>query len=143
MALLAWSWLSFIPNNLHILPEYDIPSPRVVVSYYQSGHVTANGEVFDPDGLTTASPKLPFGTLLTIKGEHGIANVRVNDRGPFRTDALGKAIWPLEPHPVRRLDLSRGAFRKVCGDVSQGLAEVTILRIKLPNSRIQDTKRIK
>lgn len=47
------------------------------------GMRTANGEVFNENEFTAASPSLPFGTYLgvTYKGRRII--VRINDRGPF------------------------------------------------------------
>jgi rare lipoprotein A len=56
-----------------------------VASFYSEGSRTANGEKFNPNGLTAAHPSLPFGTKLrvtnTTNGQS--VTVRVNDRGPF------------------------------------------------------------
>ncbi|MFV2017935.1 septal ring lytic transglycosylase RlpA family protein [Micromonospora sp. LOL_023] len=70
-------------------------------SYYASGQVTANGESFDPSGLTAAHRTLAFGTKVrVINPQSGAAVVvRINDRGPF-VDG-------------RCLDLARGAFEKI------------------------------
>lgn len=68
------------------------------VSYYATGSHTANGESFNPDGLTAAHKTLPFNTRVrvtnTANGKSVI--VRINDRGPFVAG--------------RCLDLARGAF---------------------------------
>jgi rare lipoprotein A len=50
-----------------------------------AGRRTANGERYDPTGLTCAHRTLPFGTLVEVENlETGIrTTVRVNDRGPF------------------------------------------------------------
>ena len=65
------------------------------------GHRTASGEVFNPDGHTTAHRSLPFGTCLLVGNPKTgkSVKVRVNDRGPF-TNGL-------------TLDLSHGAARAI------------------------------
>jgi rare lipoprotein A len=54
-------------------------------AYYSSGRRTANGEPFNPHGMTAAHRTLPFGTRLTVTNPRTgqSAVVRVNDRGPF------------------------------------------------------------
>ena len=37
-----------------------------VASYYKSGKQTANGESFNPNGLTAAHRTLPFGTKIRV-----------------------------------------------------------------------------
>lgn len=66
-----------------------------------AGRPTANGERFDPDGLTAAHRTLPLGTWLEVTSlENGRSVVvRVNDRGPY--------------HGKRILDLSRAAARRI------------------------------
>lgn len=61
--------------------------------------ITANGEKFNPNGLTAAHKTLPFGTLLKVTHKGKTVIVRVNDRGPFVRG--------------RHLDLSRAAARKI------------------------------
>lgn len=65
------------------------------------GRRTANGEVFDMNGLTCAHRTLPFGTRLsvtnTVNGR--TVTVRVNDRGPFVSGRI--------------VDLSRGAASRL------------------------------
>lgn len=56
--------------------------------YELYGNHTANGEKFDPEGITAAHRTLPFGTKLRVYRTDGKGNpegvlVRVNDRGPF------------------------------------------------------------
>ncbi|MDH2313319.1 septal ring lytic transglycosylase RlpA family protein [Methylobacterium brachiatum] len=70
-----------------------------VASWYGSGHHTANGERFAPDGLTAAHRFLPFGTRVRVTYGGRSVVVRINDRGPF---IAGRAI-----------DLSRGAARAI------------------------------
>jgi rare lipoprotein A len=67
-------------------PEYDETG---VASWYGGsfhGHRTANGEVFDADGLTAAHPTLPMPVNVRVTNlDNGKSVVlRVNDRGPFR-----------------------------------------------------------
>lgn len=56
-----------------------------VVSWYRHGRITANGERYNPMGLTVAHKRLPFGTLVRFTNpETGdIVIARVNDRGPY------------------------------------------------------------
>ncbi len=68
-------------------------------SWYCSGHRTANGEPFNPDGMTAAHRSLPFGTRVRVENRRTGRSVvvRINDRGPF---VRGRII-----------DLSRGSAR--------------------------------
>ncbi|PKP97305.1 MAG: septal ring lytic transglycosylase RlpA family lipoprotein [Alphaproteobacteria bacterium HGW-Alphaproteobacteria-13] len=57
-------------------------------SYYGhelAGNRTANGERFDPSGMTAAHRTLPFGSMVRVtnlsNGQSVV--VRINDRGPF------------------------------------------------------------
>ena len=52
------------------------------------GRKTANGERFNPDHMTAAHKKLPFGTVIRVIRADGAVDkdgveLRVNDRGPF------------------------------------------------------------
>ena len=91
---------------------------RLRASFYGSGHGerlarhTANGEVFNPYGLTAAHRTLPFGTRLRVTFEGRSVVVRVNDRGPAA-------------YTGRALDLSYGAAR-VIGLIRPGSGPVEI-----------------
>lgn len=57
-------------------------------SYYAAsldGNLTANGEVYDHDGLSAAHRDLPFGTWVRVTNKKNGRQVTViiNDRGPF------------------------------------------------------------
>lgn len=79
---------------------------------YESGNTTANGERYNPMGLTAAHRSLPFGTIVRVSiGERSVT-VRINDRGP--------AAWT-----GREIDLSLGAAT-VLGMVERGVAPVCI-----------------
>jgi rare lipoprotein A len=85
-----------------------------VASYYKYGRKTANGEPFNPNGLTAAHRTLKFGTRVRVThlktGKSVI--VRINDRGPF---IRGRII-----------DLSYGAARAV-GLVGTDKVEIVVL----------------
>ena len=52
---------------------------------FESGNRTANGERFNPMGMTAAHRTLPFGSIVTVtRTDNGRSvTVRLNDRGPF------------------------------------------------------------
>ena len=54
-------------------------------SWYHHGRRTANGEAFNPNGMTAAHRTLPFGTRGRVVNEKTGRSVvvRINDRGPF------------------------------------------------------------
>jgi rare lipoprotein A len=87
----------------------DAATGTMNASWYQMGKVTANGERFNPDGMTAAHKTLPFGTKLHLTHNGRTAIVRINDRGPFIRG--------------RQLDLSRGAARKL-GCIERGTCKV-------------------
>jgi rare lipoprotein A len=72
-----------------------------IASWYKMGKVTANGERFNPNGLTAAHRYLPFGTRVRVTNLRNGRKVvvRINDRGPF---IKGRII-----------DLAYGAARKI------------------------------
>ena len=63
----------------------DVYAQTGVASYYKSGLRTANGERFNPHGMTVAHRSLPFGTKVLVRNVKTGRSVvvRVNDRGPF------------------------------------------------------------
>lgn len=72
--------------------------------YELYGNKTANGEKWEPKGITAAHKTLPFGTNVLVfmdnkKGNPDGVMVRINDRGPF---VKGRII-----------DLSLGAAQKL------------------------------
>lgn len=84
-----------------------------LASWYgaESGALTANGDVYDPDGLTFAHLTLPFGTRVTFCGPLGCVTATCTDRGPVASTG-------------RTFDLSRAAFARVA-PLRQGVAEVS------------------
>ncbi len=79
----------------------------------KGGHMTANGEAFDPMGLTAAHKHLPLPTFVRVTNlENGRSLiVRVNDRGPFIDGRI--------------IDLSAGAAKRL-GFYGRGLARVRV-----------------
>ncbi|MDR1212953.1 MAG: septal ring lytic transglycosylase RlpA family protein [Propionibacteriaceae bacterium] len=92
-------------------PPPTTPVNSCRASYYNQGKVTANGEAFNPQGLTAAHRTLPFNTrVLVTNPANGLSVVvRINDRGPFIEG--------------RCLDLAEGAFRQIA-DTRQGVVTV-------------------
>jgi len=84
-----------------------------IASWYQMGHTTANGERYNPDGMTAAHRSLPFGTVVEVKNLNNgrTVRLRINDRGPF----VGGRI----------IDVSRGGARHL-GLMGSGTARVKV-----------------
>jgi rare lipoprotein A len=85
----------------------------------KGGRMTANGEVFDPDGLNAAHKYLPLPTHVKVTNLETRRSIilRVNDRGPF---VAGRII-----------DLSAGAARKL-GYYRKGTARVLVETVEVP-----------
>jgi len=99
---------TFMPADAHAT------ALKGMASYYKSGRRTANGERFNPMGLTAAHRSLPFGTkvrVTQVKTGRSVV-VRINDRGPF---VRGRII-----------DLALGAARAI-GLNHSGVAKVALV----------------
>ncbi len=85
------------------------------------GRSTANGEAFDPDGMTAAHRTLPMPSWVSVTAlDTGRAIVvRINDRGPFTSD--------------RVIDLSFGAARAL-GITGRGAHRVRVRRVATPGA---------
>lgn len=96
-------------------------------AHSKGGYMTADGEVFDPNGLTAAHKYLPlpaYVRVLNIENGRSLI-VRVNDRGPF----------PAKGNPdsgKRIIDLSMGAAKEL-GMYEKGTAMVRVetLRVRV------------
>jgi rare lipoprotein A len=82
-------------------------------SWYKMGTKTANGERYDPMGITAAHPSLPFDTKVRVTNPASGKSVvvRINDRGPFTGGRI--------------IDLSQGAAQEI-NLVRAGVAKVSI-----------------
>lgn len=93
------------------------------------GKLTANGEVYDMDGLTAAHRTLPFNTVVLVENEKNGESVvvRINDRGPFAKNRI--------------IDLSRRAAEEI-DMIGPGTADVQLFLLEgdLENSRTTDLK---
>ena len=87
----------------------------------KGGRMTANGEVFDPDGLNAAHKHLPLPTHVRVTNLEYRRSIilRVNDRGPF----VGGRI----------IDLSAGAAKRL-GFYRKGTARVLVETIPVEGS---------
>ena len=112
----------YVPMTLAKAAKY---RERGIASWYgaetrrqKGGHMTANGEAFDPDGLNAAHKYLPLPIYVKVTNlDNGKSIiVRVNDRGPF---VEGRII-----------DLSAGAAKKL-GFYKKGTARVLVETIEV------------
>ena len=80
-----------------------------------AGRKTANGERFEPGGLTAAHRTLKFGTCVEVEllSNGRKVQVRINDRGPFVHDRI--------------IDLSEEAAKQL-GLLDEGVGEVRLSR---------------
>ena len=81
------------------------------------GNLTANGEVYDKDGVSAAHKTLPLNSLVKVTNiDNGKSvTLRINDRGPYIKGRI--------------LDCSYGAAKKL-DFVEQGTTEVKVEVIK-------------
>lgn len=87
----------------------------------RGGHMTANGEAFNPNGLSAAHKHLPLPTFVRVTNLSNRRSivVRVNDRGPFVDGRI--------------IDLSAGAAKKL-GFYKKGTARVRVETVQLESS---------
>lgn len=120
---------TYYPMSVEEVENY---SETGIASWYgyetlgqKGGYMTANGEAFNPKGLTAAHKYLPLPTHVKVTNleNHCSIIVRVNDRGPF----------PSEQNPKsgeRIIDLSMGAAKRL-GFYEKGTANVRVEVIQL------------
>ena len=113
---------SITVSNLPIDPKRIKSEPYQIgnSSYYAHkfhGRLTANGEIYDMNGLSAAHRELPLGTMIRVThlGNGKSVTLKVNDRGPFIEGRI--------------LDLSLGAARKL-EMIEAGVAKVMIEIVK-------------
>jgi rare lipoprotein A len=107
----------YVPMSVEASKEY---REKGVASWYgyetrnqKGGHMTANGEAFDPNGFNAAHKYLPLPTYVKVTNLSNNRSIiiRVNDRGPF---IKGRII-----------DLSAGAAKRL-GYYKNGTARVLV-----------------
>jgi rare lipoprotein A len=94
------------------------PCPHDLASWYgarHAGHLTANGERFNPRAMTAASRRWPLGSRVLVYANHRAVVVRINDHGPYH-------------HRCRVLDLSHAAARHL-GVAHAGVVPVKTWRV--------------
>ena len=114
----------YVPMSVRQAQRYE---EKGIASWYgeetrrkSGGHMTANGEAFNPMALTAAHKYLPLPINVRVTNlENGRSIVvRVNDRGPFPS--------PNNPNSGKRIiDLSYGAAKRL-GFHKKGLARVHV-----------------
>nr|WP_233992573.1 septal ring lytic transglycosylase RlpA family protein [Salinibacter altiplanensis] len=104
--------------------ERGLPDAEGIASYYADkfvGRTTANGEIYDHEGLTAAHRSLPFGTRVrttrTDAPTRPSVVVRINDRGPFKDGRI--------------IDLTKTAAERL-NMIRDGLAEVRLEVVSYP-----------
>ncbi|MBE0615362.1 MAG: septal ring lytic transglycosylase RlpA family protein [Burkholderiales bacterium] len=114
----------YVPMSLEKARDY---KEEGIASWYgyESGKMTANGEAFNPDGLSAAHKYLPLPMFVKVTNLNNQKTVivRVNDRGPFPSIHNAKS-------GERIIDLSLGAAKKL-GFHGKGVARVRVEAIKV------------
>jgi len=92
----ARSPVSVGPPRTELMPKEE-PETGVASWYGEEfqGNTTANGEIYDLNGLTAAHPTLPFGTTVRVTNLNNKKNIllRINDRGPYIGRRLIDVSW--------------------------------------------------
>ncbi len=106
-------------------------SQRGMASWYGKqfhGNRTANGEIYDMLGMSAAHPTLPLPSYVRVTSVRNGRSVivRVNDRGPFKSDRI--------------IDLSYAAAAKL-GIAASGTGEVEVERITMSQIASGDYRR--
>ena len=99
-------------------PYYEVGIASWYGPGFQGNH-TANGEIYDMNGISAAHKTLPFGTIVRVVDLDTARSivVRINDRGPFIEGRI--------------IDLSKGAAEKL-GIVDKGIAHVGLRIVRWP-----------
>ncbi|HHE51759.1 MAG TPA: septal ring lytic transglycosylase RlpA family protein [Candidatus Acetothermia bacterium] len=99
-------------------PYYEVGIASWYGPGFQGNH-TANGEIYDMNGISAAHKTLPFGTIVRVVDlETGKSVVvRINDRGPFIEGRI--------------IDLSKGAAEKL-GIIDKGITRVGLRILRWP-----------
>jgi rare lipoprotein A len=115
---------SLEPPHMSVMPEQKQEQEVGIASWYGEefqGNETANGEIYDLNGLTAAHLTLPFGTIVRVTNLKNNKNIllRINDRGPY----IGGRV----------IDVSLAAAKRL-GFVYAGITQVRIEVVSYPKS---------
>jgi rare lipoprotein A len=119
-------------NGVWYYPKVDYHYDRIgIASWYgpgYNGRLTANGEIFDMNGLSAAHPTLPLPSIVRVTDlQNGRSlDLRVNDRGPFVDGRI--------------IDLSRRAAQ-LLGFETQGTAPVRVKILKRRSIEVAELAR--
>ena len=119
-----------LPLIRHAIPTIHQPKPKGEVgmaSWYGAefqGRSTASGELFDPNRLTAAHRKLPFGTRVRVTNLKNLEStlLTITDRGPGSGGRVIDVSW---------------AVAKELGFLEAGVARVEIDIVSCPESCIR------
>ena len=95
---LSWIFMAIFVGGLVLAFMTFVHAATVKASTYDEDKYIANGQRYDPKGITAAHRSLPFGTQLTVRYGHRAIVLTINDRGP--------AEWTR-----RDIDLSAGSAK--------------------------------
>jgi rare lipoprotein A len=114
----------YVPMSVEKAKDY---REEGLASWYghESGRMTANGEAFNPNGLSAAHKYLPIPTFVKVTNLENKKSiiVRVNDRGPFPSAHNAKS-------GERIIDLSMGAAKRL-EFYGKGVARVRVEAIQV------------
>ena len=104
-----------------------------MASWYKMGTRTANGERYDPMGITAAHPSLPFDTKVRVTNAMSGKSVvvRINDRGPF----IGNRIIDLSQGAAKVISLTSAGVAKVKIEVLGAVAEADAGAVPVPEAK--------
>jgi rare lipoprotein A len=118
--------VSATPSVNSTQPNVSVESQQLIAqtvgtaSFYgnnpgEGGPLTANGERYNPGGLTAAHRTLPFGTRVRVTSPRTGRSVvvRINDRGPF----IGGRVIDLSAGAARAIGLNKTGIGTVRMDV--------------------------
>jgi rare lipoprotein A (peptidoglycan hydrolase) len=108
----ARSSVSIQPRRASVVPEEEPETGEA--SWYGEefqGNETANGEIYDLNGLTAAHPTLPFGTTVRVTNLDSRKSVllQINDRGPH----IGRRLIDVSWAAAKRLGFVRSGTARV------------------------------
>ncbi|MGI6466958.1 MAG: septal ring lytic transglycosylase RlpA family protein [Sphaerochaetaceae bacterium] len=82
-----------------------------IASWYDTGHITANGDPFNPNSLSAAHKTMMFGSIVRVHNldNNKTVDVYINDRGPY----VDGRIIDLTPLAAKALGMYEAGLAKV------------------------------